>query len=103
MQAKYNKKIIFYPYEPQVITYWHEKWHEIPNNSVSSMAYYYNWTLSKTTFKYVGKLDDDMIAYNQDFLKMKFDYIRKSWLDHLEIFPQFNIISFDKIFYFLLK
>jgi glycosyltransferase involved in cell wall biosynthesis len=21
MQAKYNKKIIFYPYEPQVITY----------------------------------------------------------------------------------
>lgn len=95
MEAKYPEKIKFYAYEPKVFTYWHERWNEIPNNSALSMAYYYNWTLSKTTFKYVAKLDDDMIAFNQDLIKTKFEQIRKNWLNHLEIFPQFNIVTFE--------
>lgn len=97
MQEKYPQKIKYYDYKPQVYTYWHEKWSEIPNNSAFSMAYYYNWTLSKTTYKYVAKLDDDMIAFNHKLLKSRFDYIRKNWLNHLEVFPQFNIVSFDKV------
>jgi glycosyltransferase involved in cell wall biosynthesis len=32
-----------------------------PEDSLSSLAYYYNWTLSKCTFRYICKWDADMI------------------------------------------
>lgn len=91
MQSKYSEKIKFFMYTPDVATYGHPDWNTIPNDSIQSMAYYYNWTLSKTSYKYVAKLDDDLIAFDQNFLKEIFQNIRKNGLKRLEIFPQFNI------------
>ncbi len=48
-----------------------------PENSVHSLAYYYNWTLSHCTFKYACKWDADMVLRKEyrkefkDFLKNK--------------------------------
>jgi hypothetical protein len=51
---------------------------DTPENSVHSMIYYYNWTLSKTTYKYVAKLDDDIIVLDKELIKEKTNYIRKN-------------------------
>lgn len=95
MEKKYPNKIKYYDYKPEVYTYWHPEWDKIPNNSTKSMAYYYNWTLSKTTYKYVAKLDDDMIAYNWEYLSNLIKNIKDKWLNKLEILPQYNIVAFD--------
>lgn len=91
MRDKYPDKVKYYPYTPKVYVYGHEKWSEIPNDSVASMAYYYNWTLSKTTYKYVAKLDDDMVVFDDQLLKSRISQIKKHGSLQLEIFPQINI------------
>lgn len=42
-----------------------------PEDSVFSLAYYYNWCLSKCTFKYVCKWDADMVLRKESRESMK--------------------------------
>jgi hypothetical protein len=63
----------------------------IPEDSVHSMVYYYNWTLSKTTYKYVAKLDDDIVVLNKKLIEEKTNYIRKNGINYLQIIPQINV------------
>lgn len=91
MQKKYTDKIKFYEYTPEVYPVWHEKWTKIKDNSVNALSYYYNWTLSKTTYKYVAKLDDDIVVYDEKLLKSITDNIRKNWINYLQIIPQLNV------------
>ncbi len=88
---RFPNKIKFYEYSPEVYPVGHEKWSETSDDSVHALSYYYNWTLSKTTYKYVAKLDDDIITYDENLLKSITDNIRKNWINYLQIIPQLNI------------
>lgn len=88
---KFQNKIKFYEYTPEVYPVWHEKWSSIKDNSVHSLSYYYNWTLSKTNYKYVAKLDDDIIAYDEKLIRNITDNIRDKGLNYLQIIPQLNV------------
>lgn len=91
LQEKYKEKVKFYEYNEIVVTYWDKNRANIPENSVHSMIYYYNWTLSKTTYKYVAKLDDDIIVMDKNVIKETTDYIRKNGINYLQISPQINV------------
>lgn len=52
--------IYFYDY-PFIIARCGKENEETPENSVNSLAYYYNWCLSKCTKKWVFKWDGDMV------------------------------------------
>ncbi len=51
-------KIYFYPFRVARCGPEHFR---TPEDSVCNLAYYYNWTLSKCSFKYVCKWDGDMV------------------------------------------
>jgi len=55
-------KIYFYPFN---IARCGPEHFDTPEDSVSSLAYYYNWTLSKCSLKYVCKWDGDMILIKE--------------------------------------
>lgn len=91
MQEKYPNKIKFYEYTPEVYWVWNNKWKDIWDNSVHSLSYYYNWTLSKTIYKYVAKLDDDMIIFDRELVRKYTENIKLNWLNYLLILPQINL------------
>ncbi|MDD3645909.1 MAG: glycosyltransferase [Candidatus Gracilibacteria bacterium] len=91
MRYKYPDKIKYYEYNEEVVTYGAPNRNKIPENSVHSMVYYYNWTLSKTTYKYVAKLDDDIVVMDKKLIKEKTNYIRKNGINYLQIIPQINV------------
>ena len=51
-------KIYFYPF---TLARCGDENYGTPEDSVSSLAYYYNWTLSKCSCRYVCKWDGDMV------------------------------------------
>jgi hypothetical protein len=55
------------------------------------MSYYYNWTLSKTNYKYVAKLDDDIIVYDEKLIRNITDNIINKGINYLQIIPQLNV------------
>lgn len=92
---KFSNKIKFFEYTSEVYPVWHEKWAETKDDSVHALSYYYNWTLSKTTYKYVAKLDDDVVTYDEKLLKSITDNIRKIWINYLQIIPQLNVSNIN--------
>lgn len=86
---KFPKKVKFFRYTPDVVGVGNEKWAETPENSVHSLVYYYNWTLSKTTYQYVMKLDDDIIAIPE--IWKYFQKILALESEKLHIIPLINI------------
>lgn len=89
--SQFPKKIKFYQYIPEVYWVWNPKWSSTFDDSIHALSYYYNWTLSKTTCKYVAKLDDDIVVYDEILLKSITDNIRENWINYLQIIPQLNV------------
>lgn len=74
-----KKKIKLYDY-PHNIARCGSEHQSTPENSIRSLAYYYNWCLSKCTRKWVFKWDADMIIPNTStaLVKQVLDDIRKA-------------------------
>lgn len=59
---------------------------QTPDDSVHSLAYYYNWSLSKSAFRHVCKWDGDMVLQNASkprlkmFLKRELGTKRTIWM-----------------------
>lgn len=62
---------------------------QTPENSVSSLAYYYNWCLSKCDYSYVCKWDADMLMHPSD--KVKFKKILNNLTSWWPIFVEIEI------------
>jgi len=63
LELLYPKKIHVFKYIPKVYAVNTEKYITTDQCSVHSLAYYYNFTLSKTNYNYIFKLDDDEIFF----------------------------------------
>ena len=72
LQKKYPKIIKYFSYDYEVYPPWHNI--KPTSNSIHSLAYYYNWSFSQSTYSHVMKLDDDNLA-----IKEKWDDII-SWV-----------------------
>lgn len=94
LEQKFPEKCIYYAYTPQVFPGNHPQWATTPDNSVHALSYFYNYCLSKASYKYVMKFDDDMLCVGNEFGTIC-DTIREQWLDHFLDIPQINI-SRDK-------
>lgn len=92
----FGEKVKFFRYTPEVVAVGNEKWAETPENSVHSLVYYYNWTLSKTTCQYVMKLDDDIIATPE--IWKYFQKILSLQSQKLHIIPLINIFRDENNF-----
>ncbi len=88
---EFPNKIKFYEYTNEVYPVWDNRWDKKNNNSIHSLSYYYNWTMAKTTYKFVAKLDDDMIIFDKTNLKKIIENIKNNWIDYLQIIPQLNL------------
>lgn len=92
MQKKYPKIIKIVKYEPEVYKLWTKEYSEVSENSVHDMSYYYNRVLSKTTYKYAIKIDDDHIVI-PEVLKILTNSIRKNWLNKFVSVWLYNVIQ----------
>ena len=63
LKKKYPKLIKVFHYVPKVYAPNTTGYLNADENSVHSLAYYYNFALSKTTYRHVFKLDDDEIFF----------------------------------------
>ena len=92
MQRKYPKIIKIYKYEPEVYKLWTKEYAEVSENSIYDMSYYYNRVLSKTTYKYAIKIDDDHIVI-PEVLEEIINSIRKNWLNKFVSVWLYNVIQ----------
>lgn len=71
LENEYPDKIKVYKYIPVVYPPNNDKYLETSENSFHSLAYYYNFTLSKTTKTYVTKIDDDQLYFPNTIKTLK--------------------------------
>ncbi|MGE4443520.1 MAG: glycosyltransferase [Candidatus Altimarinota bacterium] len=95
LKEKYPNIIKFYNYDFEIYGIGHEKWAETPENSIHSFIYYSNWCMSKTNYKYVVKLDDDVLVMDDNLIKEITTNIKIKGLNCLQIIPQININFID--------
>jgi hypothetical protein len=62
LAARYPEKVRPFHYVPAVVLPYSEEHNHTPTESVHSLANYYNWTMARTRFNTVVKLDDDHLA-----------------------------------------
>lgn len=92
MQKKYPNIIKIYKYEPEVYKLWTKEYTEVSEDSVHDMSYYYNRVLSKTTYKYAIKIDDDHIVIPEELEKIT-NSIRNFWLNKFVSVWLYNVIQ----------
>lgn len=101
-KKEYPNKIKVYAYTPSIYAFnltkeMFDKTCNLPHNSVHLLSNYYNYALSKISYRFFMKIDADQI-YNSDVLKdiceayrAPESEIRNSWLEKLVLF----IVSFS--------
>jgi len=75
LESEFPDKIKSYFYRPMVISHnlSTEQWKKCENNEIDSvnlLSNYYNYTLSKSTFKYAVKIDADQIYFTDKFMEI---------------------------------
>lgn len=86
-----------YHYEPEVWPPGSEKFIQLPPNHEESLVNYYNYTLSKSNFNIVAKIDADQVAIPSTY-KVVTDSIREQGLNHFLTFKGINLFRKDKIY-----
>lgn len=71
LEALYPGKIKVYKYLPIVYPPNSKKYLQTPENSVNSLAYYYNYAMSLTTYSHLFKFDDDELFFSGVLTKYK--------------------------------
>lgn len=77
LQGKYPDKIKMFFYEPEVYKPRSKNYLTLPPTHPNSFINYYNFALSKTTRKVVGKVDADMFVIRKQFDKV-IDMVRNT-------------------------
>lgn len=77
LSEKYTNKIKIIEYLPKVHPILSMDHATTPTNSINSIANYYNFALSKASYNYAFKLDDDHLAINSN-LHLAVQEVRKS-------------------------
>lgn len=90
LSEEFGEKCQFFRYEPQVYPWNHPKYRETPDNSVHALSYFYNFCLSKANYRYVFKMDDDMLVIPENFQKMT-DFVRQKQPQYFLALPQINV------------
>lgn len=91
LELEYPNKIKVYKYIPIVYPPNSRKYLETPADSVHSLSYYYNYTMSLTTYKYLFKFDDDELFFPGILRRYK-EIIEKNPMRHI---PMRGINLFD--------
>lgn len=63
IQSEFPDKVKIYDYKPDVFPQGSKEYESSSCDSCHNLAYYYNFALSKTTYQYVFKFDDDEIFF----------------------------------------
>ncbi len=95
LSKKYPNKFKYYDYDPIVYPWNHELYSETPDNSVHSLSYFYNYCLSKVNYKYVMKLDDDMLVLDENFKEMV-NLVKNKSPNYFLALPQINVSKNEK-------
>ena len=83
LAAKYPQKIKVFHYLPKVVPVATKEHAKTPTDSVHSTANYYNYALSKTTYRVAAKLDADHLAIPCKLVPLiKTRPLHKSSLNH---------------------
>lgn len=99
LEKKHPDKVKFYNYPHEVYKIWTKKYNSTKDNSIHSLSYYYNWTLSQTTHRYTIKLDDDHLCIDTEILRIT-THIREKWLNCFLQTPLLNVFNNkDKLSY----
>ena len=103
LENKYPTKIKVYKYIPIVYPPNSKEYLELPETSVHSLAYYYNFAFSKTNFTYCFKLDDDQIYFPETLIKLKKTLEEKENINKLIQMKGINLVDYKEKFYINLK
>lgn len=98
LQKKYPKIIKCYQYAPEVYKLGSKEYKNVEENSVHCMSYYYNWVLSKTSFKYCIKIDDDHLVIPEVIFPLT-QKIKTEWLNSFLSVPLYNIFKKDNQYF----
>jgi hypothetical protein len=71
LEIKFPSKIKVYKYVPVVFPPGSNEFYETDEKSFNSLVNYYNFALSKTSYMYVFKLDDDQLYFPKSFENIK--------------------------------
>jgi len=88
--TKYPTKVKFFIYEPEVYKLFSSEHKSCPNNSVHNFSYASNYLLSKVSYKYACKLDDDHVGIASMVTQLS-QNIQSNWLKDFLMTPLINI------------
>lgn len=93
LKAKYPNKIKVYEYLPEVYPPGSDKYKDLSQiNPVNTLANYYNYAMSKTTYSVITKLDDDHYALPSQIKRIT-NYVREIQLNNkMLIFSGLNLM-----------
>lgn len=69
--SKYPDKVKYFLYEHEVRFRSYDGNNQPTTDSVHSFAYFTNWAFSKSSFKYVMRLDDDILPIPETWSNMR--------------------------------
>ena len=91
LQVKHPEKIRIFQYLPEVYRLWTDEYQTCPENSVHDMSYYYNWTLSQTSYQYAMKIDDDHLPLPKEFEKIRAEVLHGKYKNKFLALGLYNI------------
>lgn len=99
LQKKYPKKIKYFKYEYDVYPAWSKKHKNTPSNSIHSLAYYYNWSFSKSSYCYVWKIDDDNYMIKEKLKNLRNYILKNKKIDTYFYYSWINIVKKENKYY----
>lgn len=90
LQQKFPEKIKIFQYSYEVFPLFSEEFARCPENSVHNFAYMSNFALSKVSYKYALKIDDDGILISENILPF-LKNIRTNGIKNFYITPLINV------------
>lgn len=97
LHKKYPGKIRIFQYTPKVYPLFSDDFKNCPENSVHNFAYMSNFALSKVSYKYAIKMDDDGLFLGEN-MKTTLRNIRDKGLDYFHITPLINVQRYKEKF-----
>lgn len=92
LAKKYPNKIKYFLYEHEVRFRSYDWENQPTTDSIHSFAYFTNWAFSKSSFKYVMRLDDDILPVPETWQRMR-KYIFKYEPNEYLLYFGINIIK----------
>jgi len=91
LAKKYPEKVRYYFY-PHKVNFRDYEWEAPPTtDSIHSFAYFTNWAFSKSTFKYVMRLDDDILPVPETWNAMR-RYVLESQPNEYLLYYGINVL-----------